>query len=125
MTRYLGLKQVLRIHSVMLARHGGATGVRDLGLLEAAVARPQNGYYADLFEEAAASWESLSQNHPFVDGNKRAAFGSMDIFLRVNGYELDHDEDQSYQEIIAMYESGTFRFEVLVEWIRERARVKA
>lgn len=125
MTRYLGLKQVLRIHSVMLARHGGATGVRDLGLLAAAVARPQNGYYADLFEEAAALWESLSQNHPFVDGNKRAAFGSMDIFLRVNGYELDHDEDQSYQEIIAMYESGTFRFEVLVEWIRERARVKA
>ena len=119
------MAEILAMHDDQIHRYGGSAGVRDMGLLEAAVARPQTGYYADTIEEAAALWESLSQNHPFVDGNKRVSFASMHVFLKANGFELVHDPLQTYQEIIAMYESGSFRFEVLVAWIRERARVKA
>ncbi len=74
MTDYLLVAEVLAIHDDQIARYGGAHGVRDPGLLEAALFRPQTGYYADLIEEVAALWESLAQNHPFIDGNKRVAF---------------------------------------------------
>ena len=71
MTRYLSVEDVLVIHAEMLARFGGIKAVRDANGLSSAVGRPQSGYYADVIEEAAALFESLSQNHPFVDGNKR------------------------------------------------------
>ena len=74
MTDYLTVVEVLAIHDDLITRYGGSHGVRDMGLLEAALFRPQTGYYADLIEEAAALWESLGQNHPFIDGNKRVAF---------------------------------------------------
>ena len=88
MTDYLTTVEVLAIHTDQIERYGGAHGVRDHGLLESALYRPQTGYYVDLIEEAAALWESLSQNHPFVDGNKRVAVTTMAAFLRVNGYRL-------------------------------------
>jgi death-on-curing protein len=69
MTDYLTVIEVLAIHEDQIERYGGKHGVRDRGLLEAALFRPQTGYYADILEEAAALWESLSQNHPFIDGN--------------------------------------------------------
>jgi len=68
--------------------YGGSQGVRDYGLLEAALYRPQTGYYAGLIEEAAALWESLAQNHPFIDGNKRTAFAATYTFLAINGARL-------------------------------------
>ncbi len=71
MTLYPAVAEVLEIHRKLIAQFGGLGGVRDLGALEAALFRPQTGYYQDLVEEAAAMWESLSQNHPFLDGNKR------------------------------------------------------
>ena len=72
MTDYLTLAEVLAMHADQIGRYGGSQGVRDQGLLESALYRPQTGYYAaDLVEEAAALWESLAQNHPFIDGNKR------------------------------------------------------
>jgi death on curing protein len=74
MPAYITLEEALRIHEVLIREFGGAHGVRDLGLLESALLRPQTGYYADLIEEAAALWESLAMNHPFVDGNKRVAY---------------------------------------------------
>ena len=70
MTDYITVIEALAIHEDQIHRYGGAAGVRDLGLVEAALYRPQTGYYADLIEEAAALWESLAQNHPFIDGNK-------------------------------------------------------
>lgn len=73
MTVYPTIEEVLLLHSRLLERFGGMPGLRDRGGLEAALARPQQGYYNDLIEEAASLWESLSQNHPFVDGNKRVA----------------------------------------------------
>ena len=76
MTTYPTLEEVLAIHSTLIERFGGSHGLRDKGALESALARPQTGYYRDLIEEAAALWESLSKNHPFIDGNKRVAVRS-------------------------------------------------
>ncbi|MBV9397760.1 MAG: type II toxin-antitoxin system death-on-curing family toxin [Bryobacterales bacterium] len=82
MRDYLTVAEVLAMHADQIERYGGSHGIRDPGLLEAALFRPQTGYYADLIEEAAALWESLSQNHPFIDGNKRTAFAATDTFSR-------------------------------------------
>lgn len=84
-TTYLTLVEVLAFHDVLISEFGGAPGVRDFDALEAALFRPQTGYYNDVIEEAAALCESLVQNHPFVDGNKPVTFAAMDVFLRVNG----------------------------------------
>ena len=77
---YTRIEDVLAIHSDQVERYGGGHGLRDLGLLEAAVFRPQTGHYRSLTDEAAALWEGLSQNHPFVDENKRTAFASTYVF---------------------------------------------
>ncbi|MFQ6539300.1 type II toxin-antitoxin system death-on-curing family toxin [Aphanothece stagnina] len=121
MTKYLTLGEVLFIHEQGIRTYGGADGVRDFGLIESALFRPQTGYYADLIEEAAAIWESLSQNHPFVDGNKRVAFATMHTFLIINGYELRAAPDATIRDVLGMYERGEFRFEMLVEWLRRHA----
>lgn len=71
--------------------YGGASGLRDAGALESALHRPQTGYYDTLIHEAAALIESLVQNRPFVDGNKRVAFAVTDVFLRINGYQITAD----------------------------------
>jgi death-on-curing protein len=76
------LDEVIAVHARLIARFGGSLGIRDRGALESALARPQTGYYSDPIQEAAALWESLSQNHPFVDGNKRVAVTVTAAFLR-------------------------------------------
>jgi len=76
MTDYLTLGEVLAIHQDQIEQYGGSLGVRSSDLLQAALFRPQTGYYHNLLEEAAALWESLAQNHPFIDGNKRTAFAA-------------------------------------------------
>ena len=75
MTKYLTLDEALRIHEVLIESFGGAAGVRDMGLIELALLRPQTGYYADLIEEAAALWESLAHNRPFVVRNQSGGCG--------------------------------------------------
>src|SRR5215470_17879008 len=82
MTDHLTLSEVLAMHADQIQRYGGSQGIRDHGLLEAAVNRPQTGYYSDVIEEAGALWESVSQNHPFFDGNKRTAFAAAYTFSR-------------------------------------------
>lgn len=96
-------------------------GIRDHGALESAVARPQTGYYNDLIQEAAALWESLSQNHPFLDGNKRVALTMAAAFLRVNGYGLKINDLDAYAFMIELYESDSFRFDRLEVWLRQHA----
>ena len=118
MTDYLTLIEVLAIHEDQIERYGGAAGVRDRGLLEAALFRPQTGYYADLIAEAAALWESLAQNHPFIDGNKRAAFAATYTFLIINGARITSDADETFAFISGLYAAGTFDFEHLDEWMR-------
>ncbi len=115
---YLTLADVLTLHSVSIKLHGGASGVRDLGALEAAIYRPQTGYYDDLIAEAAALFESIAVNHPFIDGNKRVAFAATDTFLRVNGYKIDANSAQIYKKMMALFDSNTFRFEKLEPWLR-------
>ena len=88
MTDYLTVVEVLAMHTDQIERYGGLDAIRDPGMLEAALFRPQTGYYASLIEEAAALWESLSQNHPFIDGNKRTAFAATYTFLAINGSRL-------------------------------------
>src|SRR6202790_565770 len=94
-----------------IERYGGSQGVRDHGLLEAALYRPQTGYYAGLIEEAAALWESLAQNHAFIDGNKRTAFAATYTFLAINGVRLTADAEQTYAFIAALYAANQFRFD--------------
>ena len=118
MTDYITLADVLAIHADQLVKFGGASGVRDPGSLESALFRPQTGYYDDVIQEAAALWESLSQNHPFVDCNKRAALAATDTFLMANGYDVVADPLEAYAFMIELYESGRFRFEELDAWLR-------
>jgi death-on-curing protein len=120
MTDYITVIEVLAIHQDQIARYGGAPGVRDHGLLEAALFRPRTGYYADLIEEAAALWESLSQNHPFVDGNKRTGFAVTYTFLVINGAYLRATSDETEQFMLGLYAQGTFNFDNLVPWLRAR-----
>jgi death-on-curing protein len=79
---YLTLAEVLAFHQPLIEEFGGASGVRDLGALDSALFRPRTGEYRDGVEEATALFESLVQNHPFVEGNERVAFAVMDVFLR-------------------------------------------
>ncbi len=115
---YLSVADVLGIHSLLMQRYGGAPGVRDPGALEAALFRPQTGYYEDLVAEAAALMESLAINHPFVDGNKRIAFAAGDVFLRINGWQMSRAPHQIYAEMITMLESGNFEIAHLDPWLR-------
>ncbi|MDE0262765.1 MAG: type II toxin-antitoxin system death-on-curing family toxin [Bryobacterales bacterium] len=123
MTDYLTLAEVLAIHADQIERYGGTHGVRDAGLLEAALYRPQTGYYADLVEEAAALWESLSQNHPFLDGNKRTAFAATYTFLAINDAHLTADAEETQTFVLRLYEAGTFRFDILEPWLRRNVQV--
>lgn len=119
MTDYLTVAEVLAMHADQIARYGGSRGVRDAGLLEAALFRPQTGYYADLIEEAAALWESMSQNHPFIDGNKRTAFAATYTFLAINGARLTAGAQETQDFVLALYEGNQFTFDKLVPWLRE------
>ncbi len=122
---YLTLDDALYIHAEQLRLFGGAEGVRDHGLIESALLRPQTGYYADLIEQAAALWESLAMNHGFIDGNKRVAFACMDIFLGLNGARLEAEPEAVIAFIYRHLEAGTFRKPVLEEWLREHVTVAA
>jgi death-on-curing protein len=90
---FLNLEEILQIHADQIGRYGGSQGIRDLALLESAVAMPQAGFgsrylHADLFEMAAAYLFHIVQNHPFVDGNKRVGTAAALVFLKLNGITL-------------------------------------
>ena len=106
------------MHLLLIQRYGGAPGVRDPGALEAALFRPQTGYYEDIVAEAAALIESLAINHPFVDSNKRIAFAAADVFLRINGWRIQKPAMQIHAEIIQMFETGTLDIAHLDPWLR-------
>jgi death-on-curing protein len=109
---------------MLIDRFGGSHGIRDVRGLESALARPQTGYYRDLVEESAALWESLSQNHPFIDGNKRVAVTVTAAFLKVNGYRLEFDDLTAFAFLISLYETGRMRFNELDAWLRENVTTK-
>lgn len=118
---FLTRDEVLQIHQFLLDRFGGPGGILDLGLLESALYRPRTGYYKDLAEMAAALFESLLINHPFVDGNKRVAFFATDVFLRLNGYKLKVEADDAHQFLIGLLDKGNCNFAQLLPWLRKHA----
>ena len=115
---FLSVDEALAIHERMIERFGGPPGLRDLGLLESALYRPRTGYYRDLSEMAAALFESLLMNHPFVDGNKRVTFFCTDVFLRLNGWKMEVDAHEAHRHLIGLLERGECDFDHLLTWIR-------
>jgi death on curing protein len=122
-TRYPTVEDTVAVHAKLIARFGGSGGIRDRGALESALARPQSGYYSDLIQEAAALWESLSQNHAFVDGNKRIAVTMTAALLKVNGYRLEFNDAEAFSFLLELYENGRMRHEELDRWLRQHATV--
>ena len=122
MTDHLTVAEVIAMHADQIERYGGSHGIRDPGLLEAALFRPQTGYYADLIEEAAALWESIAQNHAFIDGNKRTAFAATYTLLAINGLKLTANADATYSFVAKLYKANQFRFDRLAEWLRRNVK---
>ncbi len=120
--QYLTLADTLALHAILIRRYGGTDGVREMGALESALFRPQTGYYADLIAEATALLESLTMNHPFLDGNKRVAFAVTDTFLRINGYRIELSSAQIHAGLMNFFETGTFLFAHLEPWLRAAVR---
>jgi death on curing protein len=114
---YPTVAEVIEIHRLLIEEFGGLQGIRDQGLLESAIFRPQNGYYNNFLEEAAALMESLANNHAFVDGNKRVSFTMTDIMLRANGYFLDVDPLTAHKFIEESIEKREFNFLAIRNWI--------
>jgi death-on-curing protein len=122
MAEYLTVAEVYRMQHRLIELFGGAYGVRDKGAVEAAVFRPQTGYYNSIEEEAAALMESLGNNHGFVDGNKRIAFTAADVFLRRNGSYIEVEGLDGYAFIYGSMDRHEFRFAQILAWIRQHIR---
>ncbi len=116
--QFLSVDEILAIHERLIDQFGGSTGIRDKGLLESALFRPQTGYYSDLAAMAAALFESLLINHAFVDGNKRVAFFATDTFLRLNGWKMSVDAAEAHSFLIDMLERNVCSYDNLLPWIR-------
>lgn len=121
-TAFLSLEEAIAIHDRLIEVFGGPAGIRDPGLLESALYRPRTGYYAGLPEMAAALFESLLKNHPFIDGNKRMAFFATDVFLRMNGWKIEVEAEAAHEFLIRSLEQGTADFTHLLEWLRIHLR---
>lgn len=111
------VEEALYLHKQMLEVFGGAGGVRDLGLLESALARPRSGYYTSLTEQAAALLQSLVMNYCFGDGNKRVAFALTDVFLRLNGYFLKVDPEPTEEFLIESVINAKAELLAITDWI--------
>ena len=114
---YPTVAETIKTQRLLIDEFGGIHGVRDMGLLESAVLRPQNGYYSGLIEEAAALMESLANNHAFLDGSKRISFVMTDVILRANGYFLDVEPLAAHKFITEALEKNEFRFPVIRDWL--------
>jgi death-on-curing protein len=114
---YLTVGEAIEMHRQLIDEFGGIHGLRDQGLLEAAIFRPQNGYYDDLIHEAAALMESLSSNHAFLDGNKRISLAATDTFLRINGHYLELATVAAHKFITESISKREFRVRQIREWL--------
>ncbi len=123
--RWISKKALLLLHEESLSEFGGARGLRDAGLLESALARPQNAYAynpaATLFELAASYGFGVAKNHAFVDGNKRAAFLCMGLFLAINGYRLTASQVDAIETMLGLA-AGTIQEPELAQWIAQNSR---
>jgi death on curing protein len=120
--KYLTAQQVLFIHARLVSETGGSHGVRDLGLLESAVARPRAVFegkelFLDLFSKAAALMDSLIKNHPFVDGNKRTGIAAAALFLQRNGWKLSVIADE-LESMTLRVVNEVISIDELADWAR-------
>src|ERR1700692_4594100 len=122
MSEFLTLAEVYGMQHRLIELFGGRHGVRDQGAVEAAVFRPQTGYYNCIEEEAAALMESLANNHSFLDGNKRIAFTAADVFLRRSGCYLEVEGPDGHDFIVGSMERNEFRFAQILAWICEHIK---
>lgn len=120
MPTYLSVEEIMAIHELLIKDYGGTPGVRDRGALESAVMRPQSGYYSNLSEEAAALWESLVINHPFIDGNKRIGLAAAEVFLNLNGHEINSTSEELYQWKVLLLEGNTFILKKIIDFLSSR-----
>lgn len=121
--RYLTVEEIQRLHQRVLDETSGGSGLRDQGALESAVAQPQMVFggqelYPTLADKAGALGFSSTMNHAFVDGNKRTAHAAMEVFLVLNGAELNASVDEQEKVILALA-AGKLDREAFVEWIRQ------
>lgn len=122
---FLSVTRVLAIHDQMVKRFGGSFGVRDLGLVESAVARPQAWFggkylYKNIFDMAAALLQSLLKNHPFVDGNKRTALTSAGLFLKLNGFKLQNNHEKEV-EFAVKVDNQNLTLNQISKWLKEHS----
>jgi death-on-curing protein len=120
MTSYLTLDELLRLHERLLERDGGSAGVRDLGLVEAALARPRSGYYATLAAQAAALLQSLVTGHAFVDGNKHVGFAACAVFLIMNGHRVSVSADVAEAFLITQVIGNHADVDAIAAWLEAR-----
>ena len=124
--KYLYPKQVLYLYQQIIQQSGGTVGLRDEGLLESAVYRPQASFggqdlYPDLFTKAAALGHSIISNHPFVDGNKRVGFEAMRLMLRVNGRDL-HASGEAKFTFVMDIAKGKLNEQAIADWLKRHSR---
>jgi death-on-curing protein len=123
--KWIEKRALLLLHEESLAMFGGARGLRDEGLLDSALARPMNQYLYDKSRDvvtlAGAYGFGISKNHAFVDGNKRAAFLSIGLFLAINGWRLSAEQVDAIQTMLALA-AGALDEAGLAEWIRNHAQ---
>lgn len=116
------IEDIFQIHKFSIIKYGGSEGIREMGNLESAIARPFQTFggedlYITIFEKAAALGESLIMNHPFIDGNKRTGFLAMTALLEDNGYSLFATQEEAYDFTINI-STGEIKFEQIVEWLK-------
>lgn len=121
-TLYLTLAETLELHICLIERFGGKLGVRDKGLLESALMRPRTGYYETLPLQAAALLQSLVMNHAFIDGNKRVAFASTLIFLKMNGFSLPVSADDGEHFLIEIVINQRADLETIARWLESNIK---
>jgi death-on-curing protein len=120
--RYLTLNERLQLHHRVIEQSGGFAGIHSVGALESALAQPRMTFggedlYPTIAEKAAALGFSLISNHPFVDGNKRTGHAAMEVFLFLNGYEIDASVDEQ-ERIILQLAAGELERQAFTEWLR-------
>jgi death on curing protein len=119
---YPTLIETLELHVRLIESFGGKAGVRDMGLLESALMRPQTGYYKSLSLQAAALLQSLTQNYAFIEGNKRVAFATTAILLRMNGYRLKVDADNGESFLIERVIKNKAEISEIADWLEKYMR---
>ncbi|MEL6165150.1 MAG: type II toxin-antitoxin system death-on-curing family toxin [Cyanobacteria bacterium J06628_3] len=128
MIRYLVLIEVIELHRQIIEQSGGALGIRDLGALESALAQPYMTFsgeelYPTLVDKASAIGFSLVMNHPFIDGNKRIGHAAMEVFLVMNGVEIDASVDEQ-ESIFLSLASGKLNREAFTDWLKSHVKVR-